>query len=346
MEKRSGRRVLVQTRATRLRSVLLSAHALSFVCVLLLVVGAVALVVTGETRPTSADSAAHESARTTEAPTPDESVTTDAVDDSAQTGVSQRKLQKMADSRAKSIDALRVKAMGVAEELSTPTAFRLQSYNVLGSGHTVPGGTASGFASGRQRAAWTRDVIARLGSDVVGFQEVFEDQYAVLRGGLPHFSWFPGTTYGDEGLRASIGWDSRQFSLVDSGTLRINFIRQYRRLPYVKLEDRKNGRQFWFFNIHNAPRDLQAQRNENLAAEISVIRQLEKDGIPIFMAGDFNENRDAISGPTSLQRAPGSLHIEQIYGSPGTLQNFVVHRDAQTRRATDHRVPYSDVVID
>lgn len=338
-----GRRVQVLPWPARIRRTLTSMHLVSALCVLLLVVGAAALVQSGD--PEKAGSRTNAAG----ALNPSQSPTGRAFDADAAAQAdlaAQREVQQLADSRAKSIDALRAKAVTVAEALRTPTKFRLQSYNVLGSGHTKPGGTAAGFASGRQRAAWTRDVVARLGSDVIGFQEVFDDQLAVLRGGLPHFAWYPGTSLGDEGTRANIGWDDTRFRLVEAHTLRIPFIRQHRRLPYIKLEDRANKKQFWFFNIHNAPRNLQSQRNQNLAAEIAVLRELEKDRIPIFMAGDFNENRDAISGPTSLVRAPGKLHIEQIFGSPGTLTNFIVHRDAQTMRATDHRVPYSDVVID
>lgn len=340
-----GRRVQVLSWPARIRRALTSMHLVSALCVLVLIVGAVALVQSDDPGKASSPTAADPTGPRSGDADRGSQGSASAPADSAATAA-QREVQQLAASRAKSIESLRAKAVGVAADLATPTRFRLQSYNVLGSGHTKPGGAAAGFASGRQRAAWTRDVVARLGSDVIGFQEVFDDQLAVLRGGLPDFAWYPGTSLGDEGTRANIGWDNTRFRLVEAHTLRIPFIRQHRRLPYVKLEDRSNKKQFWFFNIHNAPRNLQSQRNQNIAAEIAVIRQLEKDRIPIFMAGDFNENRDGISGPTSLQRAPGKLHIEQIYGTPGTLKNFIVHRDAQTRRATDHRVPYSDVVID
>ena len=63
-------------------------------------------------------------------------------------------------------------------DATSPTTFRVATFNVLGFGHTEPGGDRKGWANGRKRMLWATRVITASRVNLIGFQEFEPPQYA------------------------------------------------------------------------------------------------------------------------------------------------------------------------
>ena len=253
--------------------------------------------------------------------------------------------------------AAQARAAKAAKLAATPITLRVQNYNILGSGHTGGQGDKPWYAPGRVRASWAVDIVRRIGSDIVGWHELESDQLHVLQGSMQDFSFYPGFTLGDAGRRSNIMWRNSRFQMTAYGHITTPFMQFHRDQSYVRLKDRATGRQFWVFNVHNAPQGLQSERNTDVAMEISKIHELRKTGLPVILTGDMNEHATAyckFTGQTDLVAAMGGsndgtcrppfLKIDQIFGN-ASWAHFVYYTDRQVRRETDHTVPYADATI-
>jgi len=240
-------------------------------------------------------------------------------------------------------------------------SFTMTTFNLLGSQHTAPGGDADGYAPGRIRTDWAAALIASYGSSVVGLQEIQADQLASLGAATSGtFSFYPGTSLGGAGIPQNLAWDNRVWRPTYTGQLTIPFVGTTRPQPIVRLQNIASGREIYVINIHNSPNDRQAERNQAIAIEVAAIQQLRKDGIPVFIMGDFNE-RDrtfcSITGQTDLRAAnggssgtpcqpPGAMRIDWIFGSPeAQFTGYVADQGPAVRRITDHAVVSTGVTI-
>jgi len=246
----------------------------------------------------------------------------------------------------------------------TPMTFRIATYNVLGDVHTAPYTHDDRFAPSRIRAEWMGDAFRLLGTpDIVGMQEVEKDQFqSIMRATSGHYAAWPGTQLGDTGsVQQSLIWRTSVWEATAKQTITIPFVKWQRKQPVLRLKHRATGRQIWVINVHNAPRDLQAQRNEAVKIEIAKIKELRATGLPVFFIGDMNEKKTVfckVVGQTDLFsplggsatattcNPPTGMRVDWIFGSSDvTFDTFSMVRGPLVARSTDHHVPIGKVTI-
>ncbi|MFA6299207.1 MAG: endonuclease/exonuclease/phosphatase family protein [Nocardioides sp.] len=263
-------------------------------------------------------------------------------------------------SGAKSLAAA---AEGLAGDL--PYSFVLTTFNILGSQHSAPGGPAAEFAPGRIRTEWAAPLLASYGSSVVGLQEIQADQVSALDRALGGaWEFWPGAALGGQGVPQSLMWKSSVWSPTFKGSITVPFMGKTRPQPVVRLQHAETGREIYVLNVHNSPRDAQGREDERdkaMAIEAEAVRELRKDGIPVFLIGDFNEHEEAFcyfSANAGLIAANGGSHsggscraprpnrVDWIFGTPDiSFSGFRLDTGPEVRRITDHAVLTSTVSV-
>lgn len=248
----------------------------------------------------------------------------------------------------------------VSRTAPLPTArFKISTFNILGSQHTVGRG---GYESGTKRARITAKLIRRRDIDLIGLQEVQEDQLRVLRHQVPGYRIWPGRELGGAGVRLQIAFRKSMFKLVDHGKIMTRFDRQSRPVPWVLLKSRLTGRKLYAIDIHNSPQGLEGERDSATRREIRLIQRLRHHHKPVFVVGDMNEKEEwfcRVVGRTDVHAANGGhatrrscdppdrpLRIDWIMG--GRYGHFTGYRefdDARVRQASDHELLRASVRI-
>lgn len=257
-----------------------------------------------------------------------------------------------------------------AGEPSPPAVadFVLSSFNVLGSPHTAPGGKRAHMAPGPVRMRWTVRLLAHHGVDVVGFQEIRDDQVRAfhrLTGG----SWdiYPGNSLGSKSAQNSIAWRTSEWQLVRADTVWIPYFNgNPHRMPYIMLEHRATGRRAFFANFHNpaSVKRFGSQKRYRVRAttiQINLVRRLrESTGLPVFVTGDMNERAEyycRLTGATAMEAANGGNNgpgrhcrpprgaiIDWIFGTPeAQFVSYFTDRGPLVRRTSDHNMVLSRV---
>jgi exonuclease III len=247
-----------------------------------------------------------------------------------------------------------------------PTDLVISSFNVLGSSHTVPGGERPGMEPGPARIRSAVKLLEQHQVDVVGFQELQEDQlreFQKVAG--DRYAIYPGFALGKRESVNSIAWRKDKWELVRPGSIEIPYFNGNRRqMPVVRLRNRETGQEAYFANFHN-PADTKRfpdqERWRDLATEkqIDLVNRLRKEtGLPVFVTGDMNEREEyydtltrqtemvaANSGPRGQR--PKQMGIDWIFGSPDVhFSNYTRDRSALVKRTTDHPMIVSKARID
>ncbi|MBC9734907.1 endonuclease/exonuclease/phosphatase family protein, partial [Nocardioides marmotae] len=231
-----------------------------------------------------------------------------------------------------------------------PFTFQVGTLNVQGSQHR---------ANGTGRAALHASTILGRGVDLVGLQEVQDDQLAVLQARLPGWTIWPGRALGNQGVRLQIGWRNDLFELADTGSIITTFDHQQRPIPYVLLRERATGGEFWVIDLHNSPRDQEADRDAATGAQIALVQRLQATGRPVLLMGDTNEKTEfgcRVSAATGMVGSNGAtpsacvgagpIKIDKIMGAGGVVfSGHVVDYGAPVRAATDHAFVRATVTI-
>lgn len=248
-----------------------------------------------------------------------------------------------------------------------PFDFVLTSFNILGSQHSAPGGASSQFAPGRIRTEWAASLLGAYGSSVVGLQEIQRDQLDALDRALggTWASW-PGAALGGTGVPQSLMWSSAVWTPTFQGSITVPFMGRTRPQPVVRLQHNETGREIYVLNVHNSPRDAQGrepERDKAMAIEAEAVNELKKDGIPVFLIGDFNEHDEAFCYFTSRAgmiaanggsnsnsgggcRVPRPNRVDWIFGTPDiAFSDFLLDEGAAVRRITDHAVLTATVSV-
>lgn len=234
-----------------------------------------------------------------------------------------------------------------------PFSFRIGTLNILGSQHR---------GGGTSRASALAGAIQGRGVDIVGMQEVQDDQLAVLQNQLSGYTVWPGQALGNQGVRLQIAWRDSLFSLVDTGSITTTFDRQQRPIPWVLLENRATQGQFYVIDVHNSPRDQEGDRDAATGEEIALINQLRSTGKTVFIVGDMNEHTEffcRVAASTGMigsngasysggcNTGAGPIKIDWIMGSGGEVDfsGHVVDYGDPIRYATDHAFVHADVRV-
>ena len=259
-------------------------------------------------------------------------------------------------------------ANALKEQPPGATAFRLSSFNLLGAGHTAPGGDRKGWASGSTRMKWATQIIDQNSIDVVGFQEMQQpqfDKFKEIDGST--FGIFPGDKLTTAAMANSIAWRKDQFTLLRSETIQIPYFDgNLIRMPYVLLQNRATGQQAWFFNSHN-PADAhgpaQKWRDQAVKKEIDLVNGLREQypDTPVFVTGDMNDREPffcPVVANTDLESANGGTsdadgctlttpsHVDWVMGtSDVNFTGYTDLHDALVQKTTDHFVIMGDANI-
>jgi len=157
---------------------------------------------------------------------------------------------------------------------------RAMSFNIL---------TASMAPGGLTRAHRAASEVQDNRRTVVAFQEVHRSQLKVLRHRLPRYKFYPRRSLGNYSSAIQLAWKSDEYRAKEKAVIYRPFIGRKRAIPYVKLKHLTTGRAFYAIAIHNSPGGLEAERDISTAAEIRLIKRLERKGKPILVLGDMNE---------------------------------------------------------
>ena len=237
--------------------------------------------------------------------------------------------------------------------------FGLSSFNVLGASHTRHG--ARGRASGVVRIHWAAQLLAEHDVDVVGFQELQQEQARELvrvTGG--RYALYPGPGRGRDSEN-SVGWRAGEWQLVRATTISVPYFDgHHRNMPVVLLRNRSTGIEAWFGNFHNPAETShyhhqQHWRDLATDAEVTMANRILAGGAPLFVTGDMNERATyfcRFTGSTRMHAArPGSTNgaggcqagrpraVDWIFGSPGAVfSGYDEDRSHLVDITTDHPV--------
>ena len=235
----------------------------------------------------------------------------------------------------------------------SPTPGPSTSGSTLGSRHRLFFANAqreslTGTASARRRMRLMVKALHRSRADVGVLVE--------LDGSQPRF--FRNRTRGSwelisagHGVRNAVIYDSSVWTLVSRKTIPTYWKGGRRtRTPVVILRT-ESGEQVGVIGVHN-PRDDSRLRRVNNRRILAAVRRLQRDGIGVLTAGDFNTGRAALclyTGRRHQMASAGhrrrhacrdhrSARIDQAFATPD-VQLRGYRRSAS--RATDHGAVYS-----
>lgn len=233
-----------------------------------------------------------------------------------------------------------------------PFSFRIGTLNILGSQHR---------GGGTSRAAALAGAIEGRGVDIVGLQEVQDDQLRVLQSQLGGYTIWPGQGLGNQGVRLQIAWRDSLFSLQDTGSITTTFDHQQRPIPWVLLQHRATRGEFYVIDIHNSPRDQEGDRDAATGEEIALINELRSTGKTVFIVGDTNEHTEffcRVAASTGMvgsngayysggcSTGAGPIKIDWIMGAGEVdFSGHVVDYGAPVSSATDHAFVHADVRV-
>lgn len=232
--------------------------------------------------------------------------------------------------------------------------------NLLGSSHTVPGGSGPGhypgYAVGTRRAASALALLDREQVSLVGLQEVQGDQARVLAGAAG-WRMYPDVAGIPAAGQNAVMWRDAEWELVRAQGVAVPYFGgQLKQMPLVLLRHRETGVTTYLSSFHNpaTTRRVGQQGRWRAAAadrEVALLTELRASGVPHLVTGDFNERADIfcrISGATGFTspaggstvggcQPPADMRIDWIFGDPEIQwTRYAALRDAAVRGTTDH----------
>jgi len=260
-------------------------------------------------------------------------------------------------------DSFKLSASNTGVPLPT---FRTATFNLLGYGHTAPGGDAPRYEDGVTRMGYAVRILQNRGIQVVGFQEFQEQQFNRFKE-LVGDTWqtYPGATLTSAAMQNSIAWRTDTWELMAARNVPVVYAYgAWIKMPFVLLRDKASGRLVWFANFHNSydkGTNQQKYRDQARAIEVNLANQLWESGVPLVLTGDMNESTKYFCDMTTLApmksaaggsynsttcTPPADQRIDQIFGSTYLqFANYSVIRTKLVRKATDHPVVYADVSV-
>lgn len=241
----------------------------------------------------------------------------------------------------------------------TPFTFQIGTLNVLGSQHTAGPG---GYGPGTSRAGMLASAIVNRGVDLVGMQEMQDDQLAVFQRQLPGYGIWPGHALGNNGVRLQIAYRYDLFDVVDTGSITTVFNHQMRPIPYALFVNRETGGKFYVVDVHNSPRGMESERDAATGPEISLVNQLRSTGRPVLLTGDTNEHTEffcRVAAATGMigynggsasgggcNVGTGPIKIDKIMGGGGVaFSSPIVDYGSPIPSATDHAFVHATTTI-
>ena len=178
-------------------------------------------------------------------------------------------------------------------QLSYAQEIKVMSYNIrLGSGE-------DGTNSWRFRAPLTIEMLEDQAPDIFGVQEALDYQVQFIKEYTKEYDCVGvGREDGKkEGEHMSIFWNKKTMKLLKWGTFWLSETPDkpsmgwdaacYRTATWALMKDKKTGKKFYFVNTHLDHVGKEAQKN-GLALIVDKIAEINPDGLPMVLTGDFN----------------------------------------------------------
>ncbi len=247
----------------------------------------------------------------------------------------------------------RIRARKLAEKMQgEPFTMVVGSFNVLGSQHTAPGGERRRFPPASVRNGQAVGYIRGHGVDVLGTQELQDDQLRALQA-MTGMAAYPGFAWGAAETDNSILWDPAKFEMLSGESYTITFVGRPRPQPIVKLRHKLTGQQFYVVNTHPSPGQGRAlaERRSAQATTVGVVNRLKAEGIPVLLTGDMNDRQEfycQVVGPAGMttpqggsygngcQPPGGHLAVDWVAGTGMTWSNYRMDTSPVARRVSDH----------
>ena len=178
-------------------------------------------------------------------------------------------------------------------QLSYAQEIKVMSYNIrLGSGE-------DGTNSWRFRAPLTIEMLEDQAPDIFGVQEALDYQVQFIKEYTKEYDCVGvGREDGKkEGEHMSIFWNKNTIKLLKWGTFWLSETPNkpsmgwdaacYRTATWALMKDKRTGKKFYFVNTHLDHVGKEAQKN-GLALIVDKIAEINPDGLPMVLTGDFN----------------------------------------------------------
>ena len=193
--------------------------------------------------------------------------------------------------------------------------------------------------------------------DIIGMQEVRQEQMADLRTALPEFTAVGTGREGiNQGEHSPVFFRTDRFALLDSGTFWLSdtpekvsrgWDADYNRIcSWVKLRDRQSKKEFFYFNTHLDHMGPVA-RHEGAELICRRIASLAGDKYPVFCTGDFNAEPKDEPIKVMLQHLASARDVSQTppydqgsevswTGVPVGAMTVTIPEAQRGRQAIDH----------
>ena len=178
-------------------------------------------------------------------------------------------------------------------QLSYGQEIKVMSYNIrLGSGE-------DGTNSWQFRAPLTIEMIEDQAPDIFGVQEALGYQVEFIKEFTKDYECVGvGREDGKkDGEHMSIFWNKKTMKLLKWGTYWLSETPNkpskgwdaacYRTATWALMKDKKTGKKFYFVNTHLDHVGKEAQKN-GLALIVEKIAEINPEGLPMVLTGDFN----------------------------------------------------------
>ena len=235
---------------------------------------------------------------------------------------------------------------------SAPFTVTVGSFNVLGSQHTAPGGDRRSFPPASVRSVGAVNRMADHGVDIVGMQELQDDQLRTLQA-RTGFAAYPGFQWGVAETDNSILYDSSRFEFVSGDRFIIPFMGRPRPQPILRLRERTTGREFYVVNTHPSAHDGRylVERRQGQATLVSIVNDLKQSGLPVLVTGDMNDREifycnvvpkagltasNGGSYSSGCQPPPGSIPVDWVVGSGVSWSGYRRDTSPVTNKISDH----------
>jgi hypothetical protein len=232
-------------------------------------------------------------------------------------------------------------------------AVTLASFNILGASHTdgkaghgLGGIESKGFATWDKRLPGALTAMERHGVTVAGLQEVQPLQGAALAKN-PDWGVWPTSKEQNK-----VVWDKSAWRMADARLVPIPYFYGTTGMPLVKLTSTTDGTSIWVWSVHNPRPPANAARHAAVAREAAELTELNREGLPVFIMGDFNDGRDGSKASqcvlTPLMKnafgtgngtcaAPRSeATIDHIYGANVDFAEATVDPSTRADNISDH----------
>lgn len=194
-----------------------------------------------------------------------------------------------------------VPGQAAGENTGAGAAFRIASFNVCYSGATEAAcPSIPNVANWSARMDKSIKTILDNHLEVVGLQEIRLNQYQKIKQDLGDRYGIYTDNPGAAGyaLQNIIIWDKSKFSLVEGKTVPGATVTGGPNKPssntLVRLRAGStdgatgSGQEFYVLNTHEPVGSPASYRYESATAMVSKVQELSKEGIPVFVTGDFN----------------------------------------------------------